>query len=175
MGRMGRTAVLSGNWYAFYWRTAMCVLIISRAVPPPSRLRLCVPTTSTPAWSTSSSRSVRAWRGHRTYEPLVGHPHRPGAGLSFALKEFSEVRKASVLLYGGISYVRTERRLPFCVHKSPVAQKYRTSTEKTRKHSSGFIADSSARANVGPYERKEEKKLCLMFLASQLTCSRTHL
>ncbi len=37
MGRMGRTAVLSGNWYVFYWRTAMRVLIISRA---PCRLQV---------------------------------------------------------------------------------------------------------------------------------------
>jgi hypothetical protein len=28
---MGRTAVLSGNWYVFYWRTLMRLLIISRA------------------------------------------------------------------------------------------------------------------------------------------------
>ena len=32
---MGRTAVLSGNWYVFYWRTVMRVLITSQAAPPP--------------------------------------------------------------------------------------------------------------------------------------------
>jgi hypothetical protein len=34
-GRMGRTAVLSGNWYAFYRRTVMRVLITSQAALPP--------------------------------------------------------------------------------------------------------------------------------------------
>ena len=32
---MGRTAVLSGNWYVFYWRTVMRVLITSHAALPP--------------------------------------------------------------------------------------------------------------------------------------------
>jgi hypothetical protein len=32
---MGRTAVLSGNWYAFYRRTVMRVLITSQAALPP--------------------------------------------------------------------------------------------------------------------------------------------
>jgi hypothetical protein len=32
---MGRTAVLSGNWYVFYWRTVMRVLITSQAALPP--------------------------------------------------------------------------------------------------------------------------------------------
>jgi hypothetical protein len=31
VGRMGRTAVLSGNWYVFYWLAVIPVLIISRA------------------------------------------------------------------------------------------------------------------------------------------------
>jgi hypothetical protein len=35
VGRMGRTAVLSGNWYVFYWLTVIQVLIISRGGLPP--------------------------------------------------------------------------------------------------------------------------------------------
>jgi hypothetical protein len=40
VGRMGRTAVLSGNWYVFYWLAVIPVLIISRAgLPPEVRLK----------------------------------------------------------------------------------------------------------------------------------------
>jgi hypothetical protein len=35
VGRMGRTAVLSGNWHVFYWLAVIPVLIISRAGLPP--------------------------------------------------------------------------------------------------------------------------------------------